>query len=63
MSVFAERRHVWIVIRDYRALLFQHADDVECRTLAHVVDVLLVRHAEEKDARTAQERQRHPEHV
>src|SRR5678815_3495686 len=32
------------------SLLLEHADDIECRALTHVVDVLLVRNAEHEYA-------------
>src|ERR1051325_6225027 len=46
VPVLAELRDVRIVITNLRALLLQQTDHIECRTLAHVVDILFVSDAE-----------------
>ena len=46
VSVFAELRHVGIVETNVSSLLFEQANDIERGALTHVVDVLLVSHAQ-----------------
>ena len=48
VTILANRRDERIVERDRRAVLLEQANDVERRALAHVVDVALVRDAEDE---------------
>src|SRR6185369_17033833 len=50
MAVLAIARDEWIVENDLRAVRFEQAHDVECGALADVVDVRLVRDADDEDA-------------
>src|SRR5688572_7431691 len=49
VTILTELGHVRIVVRDLRTLIFQQSDHVERGTLAHVVDVTLVGHAENEN--------------
>ena len=46
LPILFELRNVWVVVGQLRALLLQQPDDVERGTLAEVLDVFLIGHAE-----------------
>ena len=51
-SVDLQRRHERVAVTQRRAPPMQQLEDIERRRLAHVADVLLVRHAEQVDLRS-----------